>query len=163
LIEYPNYLQANISQAHYEEELCLCDRPNPAETFLRTQLPSARADALLICTWGAGKTVMMRRGPNPRPQICEEPAWSAPRNYDDPSNDLRPVDTVGAGDTFIAGMLYGVFVQEGWTSDERLAFANELAGRKVHQEGFEGLGEKIRGSDKWGEKLKVVSAQSSPE
>ena len=49
--------------------------------------------------------------------------------------------TIGAGDTFIAGMLYG-FICHGddWGLSQKLGFANQLAGRKVVQEGFSGLG-----------------------
>ena len=49
--------------------------------------------------------------------------------------------TVGAGDTLIAGMLFGLTCREaGWALNRKLKFANELAGRKVVQEGFRGLG-----------------------
>ena len=49
--------------------------------------------------------------------------------------------TIGAGDTFIAGMLYGLTCHShDWTLAQKLSFANELAGRKVGQEGFSGLG-----------------------
>lgn len=105
---------------------------------------------------------MLRKGTNQQPITSIQPAWSPQRNYADPSQDAHPVDSVGAGDTFIAGMLYGMMAQAGWSTDERLAFASELAGRKVYQEGFVGLGDGIRGSPVWGEKLKVVSTQSSP-
>lgn len=48
--------------------------------------------------------------------------------------------TIGAGDTFIAGMLYGLICHhDTWTVSHKLDFANELAGRKVAQEGFAGL------------------------
>jgi ketohexokinase len=63
------------------------------------------------------------------------------------------VDTVGAGDTFIAGMLYACVHQRTWGAQERLKFANELAGRKVHQRGFKGLGAAMRRSDVWKMKL----------
>lgn len=63
------------------------------------------------------------------------------------------MDTVGAGDTFVAGMLYALVQQKTWGLDERLAFANELAGRKVYREGFSGLGEEMRGSEVWGGKM----------
>ena len=49
--------------------------------------------------------------------------------------------TVGAGDTFIAGMLFGLTCRAAdWDLDRKLRFACELAGRKVGQEGFGGLG-----------------------
>lgn len=50
----------------------------------------------------------------------------------------------------MAGMLYSlVFDLVEWTLDESLAFANELAGRKVIQEGFGGLGAAVKSSDRW--------------
>lgn len=55
------------------------------------------------------------------------------------------VDTVGAGDTFIAGVLYGLVYQAGkWDLETTLKFANQLAGRKVVQDGFAGLGEQMK-------------------
>ena len=48
--------------------------------------------------------------------------------------------TVGAGDTFIAGMLFSLTCRGEWDLDRKLEFANELAGRKVVQEGLRGLG-----------------------
>ena len=48
--------------------------------------------------------------------------------------------TIGAGDTFIAGILYGLFYNaQNWDLAKLLQFANELAGRKVTQQGFSGL------------------------
>ncbi|KAF1934388.1 Ribokinase-like protein [Didymella exigua CBS 183.55] len=151
------------AEAHYENSLCLCDQPDPAETFLRTQLFCTHPRAILVCTWGVGTTAVLVKGTNQAPLTAKQPAWRPLRNYDDPANDPRPVDSVGAGDTFVAGMLYGAMAQAGWTTDERLMFASELAGRKVHQEGFAGLGDRMRESLVWGEKLKVVSTQSSPD
>jgi ketohexokinase len=44
---------------------------------------------------------------------------------------------IGAGDTFIAGMLYGLTQHaDDWKLKEKLGFANELAGRKVYLNGF---------------------------
>ena len=47
---------------------------------------------------------------------------------------------VGAGDTFIAGMLYGLICRSEWNVDDKLRFAVRVAGLKVAQEGFRGLG-----------------------
>jgi hypothetical protein len=55
--------------------------------------------------------------------------------------------TIGAGDTFIAGILYGLFYNsQNWDLEKALKFANELAGRKVTQEGFSGL---MKGLEPW--------------
>lgn len=50
----------------------------------------------------------------------------------------------------MAGMLYAITchgtadsAQESWPVDRAVSFATELAGRKVAQEGFGGLGEKM--------------------
>jgi ketohexokinase len=51
---------------------------------------------------------------------------------------LHARSTVGAGDTFIAGMLYGLHA-DGWSPEATLAFAVELATKKVQREGFAGL------------------------
>ena len=44
---------------------------------------------------------------------------------------------IGAGDTFMAGMLYSlIYHEEDWDLYKKLKFSNELAGRKIVQEGF---------------------------
>jgi ketohexokinase len=58
---------------------------------------------------------------------------------------LIPCSTIGAGDTFIAGMLYGlIWRSDDWDMVRKLAFANEIASRKVCREGFGGLGDTMR-------------------
>jgi sugar/nucleoside kinase (ribokinase family) len=53
--------------------------------------------------------------------------------------------TVGAGDTFAAGMLYGLICHgDDWSLLEKLQFANKIAGIKVVQEGFSGLGAALK-------------------
>ena len=56
----------------------------------------------------------------------------------------QSLSTIGAGDTFAAGILYALYFYDSQRNTQQvLDFANELAGRKVCQEGFEGLGEGI--------------------
>lgn len=53
--------------------------------------------------------------------------------------------TIGAGDTFIAGVLYGMLWRDNdWDVSRILNFANSLAGSKIGQEGFQGLGDQMR-------------------
>jgi hypothetical protein len=56
-------------------------------------------------------------------------------------------------------MLYALVQQKKWGLAERLAFANELAGRKVYREGFAGLGEVMRGTERWGEGMGGSSSE----
>ena len=44
-------------------------------------------------------------------------------------------------------MLYGLFYRQSWSLETSLKFANELAGRKVCQEGFAGLGDTMLEQD----------------
>jgi ketohexokinase len=51
---------------------------------------------------------------------------------------------IGAGDTFIAGMLFGILChRDDWDEERKLRFAIELSGLKVCQEGFQGLGNAV--------------------
>lgn len=81
--------------------------------------------------------------------------------------DKPVLDTVGAGDTFIAGMLFSFTcrssniktshkslspsdvtepqTQSYWSLKQQLGFANGLAGRKILQEGFQGLAQEVEG------------------
>lgn len=107
-----------------------------AREFLSSQIPFMRDDALLCCTWGAdGATVVQRSSHQPDSSTWGSvPAW----NPEDPPKQV--VDSIGAGDTFVAGMLFALsHHKEDWSLGQKLAFANELAGRKVFQEGFDGI------------------------
>ncbi|KAL8759826.1 MAG: hypothetical protein Q9199_000473 [Rusavskia elegans] len=84
-----------------------------SEECLRAQATFVSKASLLLCTWGdAGVGAL----------------------------ELPSLSTVGAGDTFIAGMLFGLTCRGDWDMDRKLQFANELAGRKVVKEGLRGLG-----------------------
>lgn len=86
---------------------------------LRPQFP----EGILIVTWGEAGAW----GFAPRGEPVHVPAFSPP----------RVVDTVGAGDTFIAGLIDGLV--SGRTLPAALEAASRLAGRKVGQWGFDGL------------------------
>ncbi|CAO2657770.1 Nn.00g038960.m01.CDS01 [Neocucurbitaria sp. VM-36] len=110
-----------------------------ARAFLEAQRGRVRDGAVLCCTWGAGGAVAVRMGGGDE-VWAEVEAWRAEGGEGEGDGD-GVVDTIGAGDTFIAGMLFGVQERgDEWSLREMLEFANRLAGRKVRQEGFGGLG-----------------------
>ncbi|KAI1636421.1 Ribokinase-like protein [Biscogniauxia mediterranea] len=58
--------------------------------------------------------------------------------------DIPAVSTVGAGDTFIAGMLFGLLCHtRDWDDEKKVRFAVQLATLKVQQEGFDGVGAEV--------------------
>lgn len=84
--------------------------------------------ALLFCTWGSSGAMCYN---NQTRKLSTEPALPIP----------SVVDTVGAGDTFTAGVIYGL--TQGMTTEGCLKFACELAGRKCAQIGFDCVVEKM--------------------
>jgi ketohexokinase len=110
-----------------------------ARTFLESRRgEEMRGGALLCCTWGAGGATAVQKGGAGEE---EEEVWADVTAWK--GGDAEVVDTIGAGDTFIAGMLFAVNEYKEWGLQRKLEFANELAGRKVLQEGFGGLGERM--------------------
>ncbi|RHZ65675.1 uncharacterized protein CDV56_108342 [Aspergillus thermomutatus] len=99
-----------------------------AEECLRKQWPMTRNASFLCCTWGQDGAVALDTQAG---ELLHSPAYTAP--------DVEVIDTIGAGDTFIAGMLYTWLCQENWNLAERIRLANRVAGMKVGQEGFSGL------------------------
>jgi fructose-1-phosphate kinase PfkB-like protein len=55
---------------------------------------------------------------------------------------------IGAGDTFVAGALYGLLCRrDDWTDQMIIRFAVNLATTKIQQDGFEGLASKMPPAD----------------
>lgn len=94
------------------------------EAFLRSLDPAA-VPGLKVCTWGERGAAALDNGGRMHRAAASPPA--------------RVVDTVGAGDTFNAGLI-DAFIH-GRHLDEALAAAARLAGRKCGQLGLDGLAE----------------------
>lgn len=94
----------------------------------------------LICTWG-DKGAAALRYTCQQGKIVYDSVDTASSTAFVTTNQCV-VDTVGAGDTFIAGILFGFM--HPWSLQQKLAFAIELAGWKVVQVGFAGLGRRMR-------------------
>ncbi|KAL7974875.1 Ribokinase-like protein [Trichoderma sp. SZMC 28014] len=87
--------------------------------------------SLAFCTWGADGAAMCQL---PKQQVVHCPVESRAKSD-------TVVDSVGAGDTFIAGMLYSLVCRnKTWHVSHGLSFAVHLATTKVQREGFQGLG-----------------------
>ncbi|CAB4027591.1 ketohexokinase isoform X2 [Paramuricea clavata] len=100
----------------------------PEETVngLSTQVHST---SVLICPWGERGAVA--RGCDK--EICSSPAYPPE----------RVVDTLGAGDTFIAGVIF--CLNRGRLIKDAIQFGCQLAGKKCGIQGFDGL--KVTQSD----------------
>lgn len=107
-----------------------------AKSFLEAQRADKQDGTILCCTWGSGGAMAVKKGDGD--SWADVKAWHA---LEGETADV--VDTIGAGDTFVAGMLFSLNNQEEWSLQHKLEFANELAGRKVLQEGFGNLGAKM--------------------
>ncbi|KAI5461172.1 Ribokinase-like protein [Mariannaea sp. PMI_226] len=106
-----------------------------AESCLRTE--AHQKASLALCTWGADGAAGLYQ------PACEFVRCSA---EDDTGRDISVVDAVGAGDTFIAGMLYGLVCHANdWSIGQKVKFAVRLATLKVQREGFASLGADIMG------------------
>ncbi|RDW70738.1 ketohexokinase [Aspergillus mulundensis] len=101
-----------------------------AEECIRKQSSQTRNASFLCCTWGQDGAAALEPFTE---RLVHSPAYT-PKGF-------KVVDTIGAGDTFIAGMLYGlIFNGNSWDLSKKLNMANRLAGTKVAQEGFNNLG-----------------------
>ena len=94
---------------------------NDPSGFLTATYKKARPDAVLIVTWGAEGAYMFRKGKVTKTS----------------TDEIAVVETVGAGDTFIAGMIYGLMLK--WDDERALSSACRLATRKCQRKGFNAL------------------------
>ncbi|KUI52758.1 Ketohexokinase [Cytospora mali] len=104
-----------------------------SEDCLTGEVERAPKASLLLCTWGA-------RGATALSLPSREVIHITPAS--DPA--VQIVDAVGAGDTFVAGMLYGLLCRtEDWDAQRMVRFAVDLATLKIQQDGFRGLASKL--------------------
>ncbi|EPE02944.1 pfkb family kinase [Ophiostoma piceae UAMH 11346] len=113
------------SQACVKGEVALMSRY--ASTVGTTSEPRSK---ILFCTWGGrGASAWHADG------LVSVPAPSVPAD--------KIVDAVGAGDTFMAGILYKLSMNKSARGsrmiEEALEFAVALASRKIQLDGFQGL------------------------
>ncbi|KJZ80555.1 hypothetical protein HIM_00405 [Hirsutella minnesotensis 3608] len=106
------------SRGHRSAEACL-------------KVEHRRQGSVGLCTWGADGAAALSQ---PLGECHHFPVRHQPR-------DIAVVDAIGAGDTFIAGMLFGLVVHRAsWDLNQCVRFAVDLATLKVQREGFAGLG-----------------------
>lgn len=94
-----------------------------AASFLRDR-QAKHGKVWMTCTWGEQGAWAIGHGG----EVFHVPA----------AQGIQVVDTVGAGDVFNAGLIHALAT--GQTLEEALRYAVQLAGRKVQQQGLEGLG-----------------------
>ncbi|KAE8356634.1 pfkB family kinase [Aspergillus coremiiformis] len=100
-----------------------------AKECLQKQSSLTPKAQFLFCTWGQDGAAALETSTG---ELIHSPAYTAA--------DFKVVDTIGAGDTFIAGMLHALTCRgDAWKLSQKLEFANRVAGMKVTQEGFSGL------------------------
>ncbi|KAJ3113129.1 hypothetical protein HK100_002086 [Physocladia obscura] len=105
--------------------------PNAPTGFLDNIRRECKAGAVLFLTWAEQGCFMLINDPT-------RPA----QTHHIPAPPIYPVDTIGAGDTFAAGVIYGLGLQR-WTALSTCEFAVRLATAKCAQVGFDGLAERV--------------------
>jgi ketohexokinase len=84
---------------------------------------------VLFCTWGAKGATSYHQGTI---------------GFAQPPVSVKVVDPVGAGDTFIAGVLFALALRSGMDVSKALQLGVIVAGEKVRREGFQGLREAMQ-------------------
>ncbi|KAJ3344944.1 hypothetical protein HDU83_004598 [Entophlyctis luteolus] len=105
--------------------------PNAPTGFLDNIRRECKPYSVLLLTWAEQGCFLLVNDPS-------RPAHT----HHIPAPKIYPVDTIGAGDTFAAGMIYGVGLQ-GWDVKSACEFAVRLATAKCAQVGFDGLAERF--------------------
>ncbi|KAK6855751.1 Ribokinase-like protein [Apiospora arundinis] len=124
-------LAAEADVVFYSKSWAESNGYQSAQECLMAQSEVARRASLLLCTWGSEGAAGLSL---PSKSCVSCPALR-------PGQSVRVVDTVGAGDTFIAGMLYGLLChQDDWDAETKVRIAVHLATSKVQKEGFSGVG-----------------------
>ncbi|KAF4970104.1 hypothetical protein FSARC_2805 [Fusarium sarcochroum] len=129
-------LAAEADVVFYSRSWAESRRHQTPEACLKAE--GHRKASLALCTWGADGAAGLSRSTG---ETLRYPAQG------ESGGDISVVDAVGAGDTFIAGMLYGLICHPGdWSTGKKLGFAVQLATLKVQREGFDGLGVDMLGT-----------------
>ena len=107
----------------------------------------------MFCTWGADGAAALQmsdrntkhvKGFSPNDnRVIEYATYLVLRNI---YRELIDDSTIGAGDTFIAGVLFGLIYEEWKSLQQIISFANKLAAYKVSQVGFSDLAKKMNQS-----------------
>lgn len=102
------------------------------------------SSVLLVCTWGEQGAIAVFYD-----KITRTAEWARCSAWFPPDDayyvrKARVMDTVGAGDTFIAGMLFSLAYYPRFSLQQKLRYAVEIASRKVYQDGFKGLGKAMQ-------------------
>ncbi|XP_075930120.1 ketohexokinase isoform X8 [Petromyzon marinus] len=98
---------------------------NSAEAAVRGLYGRVKRGGVLVCAWGEQGAAAT----GPSGEVACSPAFPPP----------TLVDTLGAGDTFIAGVIAAL--SRGQSLQEALTFGCRVAGKKCGVQGYEGLGE----------------------
>ena len=135
-------------QGYSNAETCLREQARVIHDHVCSSDSDTAGISLLICTWGAsGACATSLASLWSDVSVARQGKREVELDVESSSAYISPdrpiVDTTGAGDTFIAGVLFGLICKtrgsdtpEPWSLKQTLDFANELAGRKILQQGF---------------------------